>query len=230
MSDLEEDRALLDRTSTAEKVADILRVRIIQGRFPPGTQLGEKLIEGALGVSRNTLREAFRLLTHEGLLVHELNRGVFVRVPSVDDVADIFHVRRLVECHAVHRLGTDADLTAEVERIAETIRAAERAESDEDWLGLGTANIRFHQEVAALAESPRTNALMRRVLAELRLVFHVMDDPRRFHEPYLSRNKDIFELVKARDHVRAASALEAYLDDAEHQLVEAYPTRRATTH
>lgn len=229
MSDLEDDRALLDRTSTAEKVADILRVRIIQGRFPPGTQLGEKLIEDLLGVSRNTMREAFRLLTHEGLLVHEFNRGVFVRIPSIDDVADIYHVRRLVECHAVRRLGTGADLTTEVERIAETLRAAERAEDGEEWLDLGTANIRFHQEVAALAGSQRTNDLMRRVLAELRLVFHVMDDPRRFHEPYLSRNRDIFELIKARDHVRAASALEAYLDDAEHQLTEAYTAKRTTT-
>ncbi|MEU3504381.1 GntR family transcriptional regulator, partial [Streptomyces hundungensis] len=76
---LAEDRALLGRTSTAERVADILRTRIAEGLFPPGERLAEDAIGKALGVSRNTLREAFRLLTHERLLIHELNRGVFVR-------------------------------------------------------------------------------------------------------------------------------------------------------
>src|SRR3954451_16364974 len=101
LSGLADDRALLGRTSTAERVSDILRSRIAEGYFPPGTRLSEDSIGGALGVSRNTLREAFRLLTHERLLAHELNRGVFVRVPSIEDVVDIYRVRKIIECAAV---------------------------------------------------------------------------------------------------------------------------------
>lgn len=105
LSGLADDRALLGRTSTAERVSDILRSRIAEGYFPPGTRLSEDSIGGALGVSRNTLREAFRLLTHERLLVHELNRGVFVRVLAVEDVEDIYRTRALVECAVVRGLG-----------------------------------------------------------------------------------------------------------------------------
>lgn len=105
LTQLADDRALLGRTSTAERVSDILRSRIAEGYFPPGTRLSEDSIGGALGVSRNTLREAFRLLTHERLLVHELNRGVFVRVLSVADVEDIYRTRTLVECAVVRGLG-----------------------------------------------------------------------------------------------------------------------------
>lgn len=47
----------------------------------------------ALGVSRKTLREAFRLLAHERLVVHEPHRGVAVRTL---DAADIYAIRRLV--------------------------------------------------------------------------------------------------------------------------------------
>src|SRR5919197_3921789 len=97
LTGLADDRALLGRTSTAERVADILRGRIADGFFPPGTRLSEDSIGGALGVSRNTLREAFRLLTHERLLSHELNRGVFVRKLSVQDVVDLYRVRKIVE-------------------------------------------------------------------------------------------------------------------------------------
>src|SRR3954449_4040652 len=101
---LAEDRALLGRTSTAERVADILRSRIAEGYFPPGTRLSEDTIGTALGVSRNTLREAFRLLSHERLLVHELNRGVFVRTLSIEDVIDLYRVRVLVECGVVRTI------------------------------------------------------------------------------------------------------------------------------
>ncbi|MQA82553.1 MAG: GntR family transcriptional regulator [Streptosporangiales bacterium] len=228
---LESDRVLLDRTSTAERVADILRTRIIQGFFPPGRRLVEGAIDAALGVSRNTLREAFRLLTHEGLLTHELNRGVFVRIPSVADVVDIYRVRRLVECPAVRGVTADAVVTDAVlvdalERIGTTLAAAERAEAADEWLGLGTANILFHQEIARLAGSPRVDELMRRTLAELRLVFHVMADPRRFHEPYLDRNRQILERLRAGDGAGAEVQLTAYLDDAERQLVQAYTAVR----
>src|SRR5258707_808947 len=98
MAELVKDRSLLGRSSTAERVAGILRDRVIEGFFPPGTRLSEEAIGEALGVSRNTLREAFRLLAHEHLLVHELNRGVFVRTLTKEDVVALYRVRRVLEC------------------------------------------------------------------------------------------------------------------------------------
>ncbi|MYW42110.1 GntR family transcriptional regulator, partial [Streptomyces sp. SID161] len=179
------DRVLLGRTSTAERVSDILRSRISEGYFPPGTRLSEDSIGGALGVSRNTLREAFRLLTHERLLIHELNRGVFVRVLTVEDVEDIYRTRSLVECAVVRGLG---EPPYPLRQLAAAVAEGERAADEGDWKAMGTANIHFHRELVALAGSERTDELMRSVFAELRLAFHVVDDPRRLHEPYLARN------------------------------------------
>ncbi|GAA4331123.1 hypothetical protein GCM10023162_36230 [Klenkia terrae] len=79
---------LLRRASTAERVAEILRRRVTEGDLPPGSQLSEEQLSAVLQVSRNTLREAFRLLGHEGLLVHRLHRGVFVTELSDDELAD----------------------------------------------------------------------------------------------------------------------------------------------
>ncbi|WP_405595787.1 GntR family transcriptional regulator [Streptomyces sp. NBC_01410] len=213
------DRALLGRSSTADRVADILRARIAEGYIPPGSKLSEDTIGNALGVSRNTLREAFRLLTHERLLVHELNRGVFVRILTVQDVTDIYRVRRLIECAAVRNLGAPPyDLTQAEAAVAEGEKAAEEGA----WRELGTANIHFHHAVVALTHSKRLDELMRGVLAELRLVFHAMDNPRSFHEPYLGRNREILSALKAADRVRAELLLADYLDGAEKQLLEKY--------
>ncbi|WP_033295793.1 GntR family transcriptional regulator [Amycolatopsis jejuensis] len=219
---LEADRGLLSRTSTAERVAGVLRTRIAEGFFRPGVRLSEQDIGTALGVSRNTLREAFRLLTHERLLVHELNRGVFVRVPSVEDVRDIYRVRKLVECAAVREV---TGKPAEFAKIASTVEDGDRAAKQSRWQELGTANIRFHAEIVALTGSARMVETMQALTAELRLVFHVMADPRRFHERYLPRNHEILDVLATGDGIRTAELLATYLDDAEAQLVEAYAER-----
>ncbi|OEJ27926.1 GntR family transcriptional regulator [Streptomyces agglomeratus] len=216
---LADDRPLLGRTSTAERVADILRTRIADGYFQPGERLSEDSIGKALGVSRNTLREAFRLLTHERLLVHQLNRGVFVRVLAVEDVEDIYRIRRLIECAVVRGLGAPPFPLGGLDRaVGDGERAADRRE----WKGVATANIHFHRELAALADSPRTDELMRGILAELRLAFHVVADPRRLHAPYLVRNRQILECLREGDSAAGERLLAAYLDDSRTQLVEVY--------
>lgn len=216
------DRVLLGRTSTAERVSDILRSRISEGYFPPGTRLSEDSIGGALGVSRNTLREAFRLLTHERLLIHELNRGVFVRVLTVEDVEDIYRTRSLVECAVVRGLG---EPPYRLDGLVSAVEEGHTAAAEHDWKGLGTANIHFHRELVALAGSERTDELMRSVFAELRLAFHVVDDPRRLHEPYLARNGRILRALQAGDRRDAERLLETYLADSLERVVEVYRRR-----
>ncbi|MFF9805826.1 GntR family transcriptional regulator [Streptomyces coeruleorubidus] len=218
------DRALLGRSSTAERVADILRTRISEGHLAPGSKLSEDTIGKALGVSRNTLREAFRLLTHEKLLVHELNRGVFVRRLTVQDVVDIYQVRRLVECSVVRDLGNPPHDLADAEAA---VAEGERAAEDGDWLKVGTANTHFHDAVVALAGSVRLNELMRGILAELRLGFHVMDAPREFHASYLARNRDILAALRAGATAKAELLLADYLNDAEQELVRTYSEKIA---
>ncbi|MCA1223865.1 GntR family transcriptional regulator [Streptomyces sp. 8L] len=220
LSELLGDRESLSRTSTAERVAGILRERIARGSFPPGSRLSEERIGQALGISRNTLREAFRVLTHERLVVHRLNRGAFVRVLTAADIADIYRVRQVVECAAVRSYGMRPRPLDQVEATVEAGRAAAEAG---DWAACGTANIHFHQAIAGLAGSERLDDLMRGVLAELRLAFHIMDDPRRFHEPYLTRNRELVTALASGDAAGAERMLGFYLEDSRRQLAEAYP-------
>ncbi|MFG1615100.1 GntR family transcriptional regulator [Nonomuraea wenchangensis] len=222
VADLSQDRPRLGRSSTAERVADILRERISEGFFPPGRRLSEEAISEALRVSRNTLREAFRLLGHERLLDHQLNRGVFVRLPSVEDVLDLYRVRRVLEGSAVRRPPSPEALAL----VKEAMRDAERAAAEDDWQRVGTANIRFHQALVSLNGSPRIDELMRQLLAELRLVFHVMDNPRAFHEPFVERNRVLLGLVESGRREEAAAYLDDYLDHAEKLLVHAYEPNR----
>lgn len=215
-----DDRPLLARSSAAERVADVLRRRVTDGDLPPGTRLSEEHVVAALEVSRNTLREAFRLLTHEGLLVHVFNRGVFVRQPSVDDVVDVYRLRRIIECDVVRDSGP---LTPDqLDALDAEVATAEKAADDGRWRDVGTANMRFHHRLVALADSSRIDELTVRLLAELRLAFHIVNTPRQLHEPYIARNRRIVELLAAGDPGGAADYLLDYLRESEQQILAAY--------
>ncbi|MCW2678165.1 MAG: DNA-binding transcriptional regulator, GntR family [Modestobacter sp.] len=212
-----------DRSSTAERVAELLRHRVIEGDLPPGTRLSEEQLVEVLHVSRNTLREAFRLLTHEGLLVHLLHRGVFVPELDEDDLVDLYRLRRTIECDVVRRL--ERLDPVRLRPLHDDVAAGEDAARRDDWDAAGTANMRFHQHLVALAGSRRIDETAARLLAELRLAFHTVAAPQRLHEPYVSRNRGLLDLLVAGETDRAAKELEVYLHDSETQLVGAFRER-----
>ena len=208
-----------DRSSTAERVADVLRRRITEGDLAPGSRLSEEQLVQVLRVSRNTLRESFRLLTHEGLLVHELHRGVFVRVLDEDDLVDLYRLRRAVEgavVRSMHDLPPGA-----LEPLRDDVAIAEQAAERGDWRAVGTANMRFHSHLVALAGSRRLDEVTARLLAELRLAFSAVASPERLHAPYVGRNQALLALLERGEVELAAQALDGYLDDSLTQLLAA---------
>ncbi|MEX5635102.1 GntR family transcriptional regulator [Parafrankia sp. FMc2] len=224
---LTDDRARLDRGGYGERVADVLRERITEGVFPPGTRLSEDALREALGVSRNTLREAFRLLAHEGLLTHEFNRGVFVRKLAADDVRELYAFRRIIEGAAV--LAAAGAPPGALERVREAVEGAESAAGDGDQVRVGTANMRFHQAIADLAGNRRLSETVRRLLAELRLVFLAIPAAQNLHQPYVRDNRQIYRLLAAGEPAEAHRVLLAYLDGAERRLLDAFPPHPAGT-
>ena len=215
------ERAAAEQASRAARAADHVRQGILAGTYGVGSRLSEPQISRELDVSRNTLREAFRTLTEERLVVHQLNRGVFVRVPSTQDVAELYDVRRLVECAAV---ATHPGGRAGLERVTAALERADATAQVGDWVGVGTADIDFHRELTALA-STRVVALMQNVWNEMRLAFHVVARPDAFHGSYLARNHAILDATADEGGPSGAAMLRAYLDEAETQVLEAYRSR-----
>lgn len=205
--------------SAAERVAGVLRQQIIDGALPPGTRLTEETIAAGLGYSRNTVRESFTLLVAERVAVHEPRRGVFVAQPTAADVRDLYATRRAVEPGAVeHGRGYDQSTPA---RLREVVDAARAADERGDTAGVSQGNQHFHRALARLSGSRRVDQLMEGVLAEMRLVFHGMSGRPDFHRSYLRRNEEVVALLEAGDRAGAARALEAYLDDAEAEVLGA---------
>ncbi|WP_347350983.1 GntR family transcriptional regulator [Intrasporangium sp.] len=205
--------------SASERVADVLRRQIVDGAIRSGTRLTEETISARIGFSRNTIREAFGVLVAERLAVREPNRGVFVATPSRADVTDLYATRQLVEPAAVeYGPGCSPAAVAELRAIVEQAREGRDGGHPEV---VAEANQHFHLALTRIGRSARAEQLMRGVLTEMRLVFHLMDDDARFHEPYLERNARIVDLLERGRRAEAAATLREYLADAERQLLAA---------
>ncbi len=209
------------RSSTAERVADAVREEVVEGRLRPGSRLTEQRLCAALGVSRNTVREAMSQLVAERVLVREPNRGVCVARPDRSAIRDVYRARRIIEPAAV-RAGEAAD-GAGLAAVRRAVDEGQRAVADGRWDDVASANQHFHRALVALAGSPRLDQQMALLLAEMRLVFHGVPRVRDFHEPYLARNAQICDLLEAGDRDAAADAVDAYLRAAEEHLLDGYP-------
>lgn len=201
---------------TGAWVAGVLRARISAGQLAPGTKLSEQKLSEALGVSRNTLREAFTVLAGESVVQRIPNRGVFVAAPGADDVREIYRVRGLIEPAAVLWGEAPDEAFADLDAIIEKARAAREARSVP---GMADANQELHKALVALAGSASLDELMEKVLAEMRLVFHAMATTPDFHSHYVERNAALVAQIRAGQREEAAAELRRYLEAAEHELL-----------
>lgn len=205
-----------EHAHTTAWIASVLRARIAAGQLTPGSKLSEQSLSTSLGVSRNTLRQAFATLASESVVTRIPNRGVFVASPGVKEVREMYRVRRTIEPAAVLWSDPSAEQLAAMEAIVRRAQAARDAGSVAD---MADANQSFHGAVVGLTGSALLQELMDRVLAEMRLVFHAMASAPDFHSHYVDRNAKLVQRLRAGEKRKAAAELRDYLDAAEAELL-----------
>jgi DNA-binding GntR family transcriptional regulator len=136
-------------------VYTLIRQAVTSGRFVPGQRLSERELAGQYGVSRTPIREAFRHLIQEGLVVYKPNSGYRI-IPLSEELArHILVVRETLESMAA-RLAALRDPKATAQAMAKTLPKARRAYREGQLSELIAANQSFHQ---ALVESSGNSVL-----------------------------------------------------------------------
>lgn len=206
------DRSLTD--AVAVRIRDML----IAGEFAPGQKLSEQQVAAQFGISRNTLREVFRLLTSQRLLTYIPNRGVFVAAPDEAAVIDIYRVRAVVQKGAILAATKGHPALARMQSLSDEAQELCRTGH---WKQVGTNNMAFHRAMVDLSDSPRLSACFDLVLAELRLVFGQLQDSAHLHEPYVALNMALVAMLLEGDNAGAALSLDAYLLKSERAVLAA---------
>jgi DNA-binding GntR family transcriptional regulator len=81
-----------------------LRENIIMGKLKPGEKLNECNLSNLINVSRPPIREAFRLLENEQLVINSPRKGTYVNQMSIKDFTEISQIREMIECYVIDLL------------------------------------------------------------------------------------------------------------------------------
>ncbi len=183
------------RSSTAQQIANGVRDLLLRGDLGPGTPLREGDLAAQLGVSRNTIREALRVLVAEGLLAYTVHRGVFVPELSAADVKDIYRARLAVESAGIRATASIGSSAFGV--LREAVSEMRTASTNGDWKRVGDLDLTFHAGVAAFAGSARLDEFYRRLLAELRLRLASVDRSDEHLERWVEDHEALLEALVA---------------------------------
>jgi DNA-binding GntR family transcriptional regulator len=141
-------------------VAAELRRLILDGSLPPGERLVEDRLAQQLGVSRNPIREAMRVLEAEGFLDVASRRGAFVAKLSAQQAEDLFHVRLALEPLGARLAASVGDPdTALITRAWAILDRVRESGSDGDLDALSTLHTELHSLIFELTRNSYLIAL-----------------------------------------------------------------------
>ena len=206
----------LRRFSVADEVASVLRERILVGELRPGTPLLEIPLASSLRVSRNTMREAMKVLSLEGLLTRSVHRGVAVAQLTPQDISEIYQLRRMLELSAIHAAKRPS--REHLEQLRTVVEQYEIAAEAGDWAGAVGFDLQFHTLLIRFHKNRRLEAFYQKILRELRVAMVLLD--RGMHDPsrLIRVHRRIYRLLAAGELRKSAAALAQHLDDSEQRI------------
>jgi len=210
------ERSQIHRVSIADQVASVLRQRILDGELRPGTPLQELSLAASLGVSRNTMREALRILALEGLLRRNLHRGVVVSQLSLRDLQEIYHLRRMLEIPAVlSARKPDPEITNQLRLAVENYESSVEAK---DWIRAVDFDFQFHSLLIRFHKNKRLEVFYQKVIGELRMGMVLVDRRHDDPEGLVPVHRKMYQLLTSGKLKQCAAVLEQHLADSESRL------------
>lgn len=145
----------------SDRAFDTIRSMIVSGELSPGEQLIEEALAERCGVSRTPVRDALRRLESDMLVQRNDTQRTFVADWSLDDMADMFELRAMLEGHAA-KLAAERMDDAALEQLRmcnSRLRSVVKANSPDIDLFL-ELNREFHATVLKTAASRRLATLL----------------------------------------------------------------------
>ncbi len=171
--------AAAPNSTKPEAIAARIRAAILEHRLSPGAKLTEAQLCEVFDAKRGPIRQALALLATDHLVHLEPNRGAFVASPSLQEVHEVFEMRRIIELAVVERICTGQHAMRRLKSIGETIRRERKAFEGRDfptWIRLSGE---FHTALAALTGNTVLCDCLNGLVARSTLISALYESPGR---------------------------------------------------
>jgi len=146
--------------SLADQAYLAIRDEILRGQFPPGTPLSRRRLASELGMSVIPVADALRRLQGDGLVESRPRAGTRVRVPSPNDVRELYELREALETQSARLFAERASdaQRLELRRLAEQLDALfarlETSDGDDAFrFAVHSHHLELHMRIAEYAKS-----------------------------------------------------------------------------
>jgi DNA-binding GntR family transcriptional regulator len=160
------------RPTLAQQVADKIVEAIADGAIRPGERITDSDIAQRLGVSRNPVREAMKMLEAHGIIISSPHRSTHVVAFDRAKVEEIARARVAIEKiafgEAAMTYARDPGLLAELDRIIETMEQCARWN---DTNGVTRADLAFHRAVCVASRNKIALTLWETIARHMRISF-----------------------------------------------------------
>jgi DNA-binding GntR family transcriptional regulator len=197
-------------TTISDALMAAMRAEILSGDLAPGTRLHQGQLAKRFGTSRIPMRDALARLQQDGLVEIDARRGARVRELTIDDVAEIYDIRQMLEPLAV-RLSVGALTNESVRRLIYLSEAMDAASGDP--IAGQVARRVFYEELYALSGRARLAAAIMRLRDEVTR-YHVMGGASSRHA-----HADLRRAIKDRDADAASTIVDRHLLQAREDLI-----------
>ncbi len=202
---------MLNAVSVSAALTASLRERILSGEIAPGTPLPETELAAAYRVARPTVRAALQDLIGMGLLRREANRSAYVPALSAEDLADLFLVRRALECDALRIL---VARRARPPRAEQAVRSLEAFRDNAGWSAIVDSDLAFHRALIEAVGSARLIRLYALLHDEIRLSLAQLRPVYESPAALASEHRALLEATAAGDSDGAVNLLQDHLNHA----------------
>ena len=211
----------LSEPATPAAIAERIRDAILEHRLEPGAKLTEAQLCEVFAVKRGTVRQALSLLATEHLVDLEPNRGAFVASPSLQEVHEVFEMRRIIEGGVIERVCRDqggqgaAHLKA-IEKMIERERKAFEQRDFRSWIRLSGE---FHTALATLTGNRVLCNCLAGLVARSTLISALYESLGRSPCSF-DDHAEIVEAIRAGETARASELMARHLESVELKMLD----------
>jgi DNA-binding GntR family transcriptional regulator len=148
-----------------------LEEEILAGSLPAGTPLLQRQIAQRLGVSREPVRQALRILENEGLLEARPRRSSVVAGVSMKTIVDVYEVRAQLDTLVAARAASDRSCHAELLPVLSQILARAQDTSITETSVFAQLDAAFHAAIYRASGNEFATDIFRRHATVIRRVF-----------------------------------------------------------
>lgn len=205
--------------SLADQVAVAVRAGMRSGNFIPGRLYSAYQLAELLGVSRSPVREALMRLAEAGMVSLERNRGFRVVAPGAREIAEIFHLRLLLEVSTTRAVAANppADLA---EGMRSELDAMHAAAARHDEVLFMAHDRDLHQLLLDAGSNRRLRSIVNHLRDVTRLLGASTVDMSRSLADIADEHEPIVRAIESHDPQGAAESMAAHLGHTGRLLVE----------